>query len=534
MVAAACRSLDAPVDDERSTSLRDGGSAEAEALRIKVARLSEAAQRVVARTDEALWSHWTEGVPLELSEGDAGISLTPESLRPLRRAREIAADDLRVLKHLESFIVGALLARGVAEENAVWAQLEASLTCAVDGKEQRFRELNRQLVNEKSALKRKALWAACLKTAQQLDAALARRDAKVTEVLASLEVPSALDFDTESRELDLEVLAKVAQRLLELTDAAWHVSLRELSDNELKLPVEALSRPDLPRLLKVPAAVDSAFPKAQIAARALATLGTLGLYGRPGLTLDLAEATKKNPLPLTVAPKSNDVRVSFRPLGGLRDQSLLLSELGTALALLSSKTGRFETSRLGDPAIAQVSGALFSSLLGEDAWLEEIGVSDRAAVRSTWRAQQLFALRKAAGTVLARLELTELPEADTRARFVTLMTRVLGVKVSVEDGVRLRLDTDDFLRSATLLRSMLLAATLRHRLGDGWWQKRESGQTLMALWAKGTSQPAETMLGSLMQGLLVTVPSQSAVMVDAGVQTLNAQEHIVEAKDGGR
>jgi len=517
--AIACRSVDGEVADGLATELRDAGAAEAEALRPKARRIAQEAERLIARSDQVLWSHWTQGAPLDLSAGDAGTVLTHESLRVVRRARELKADDPRALKHLEQLVVGELLARGVVDESTTLANLEASLTCSVDGKEQRWRELNRVLLNEKSAVKRKAVWASCLPAAQQLDAAMVKRDAKVKEVLASLEVTSALDFASDSRELDLDVLAKVSARLLELTDDHWRATLHELSENDLKLPVESISRADLPRLLKLPAAVDAAFPKGQVGARGVQTLGTLGLYGKPGLTLDLAEAAKKNPLPLTVAPKLNDVRVSFRPLGGLRDQGLLLSELGTALALLSSKTGRFETSRLGDPAIAQVSGALFATLLGEDGWLEDMKVGDRIGVKTAWRAQQLFALRKAAGTVLARLELTdtEADEQAARARFVAIMTRALGVKLTPEDGVRIRLETDDFLRSATLLRSMLLAATLREKLGPGWWRKPESGQALSALWAKGTALPAETLLGPLMQGLMAAVPPRSALPGDGGV-----------------
>ncbi len=532
VVAAGCRSVDQGTGLVQAEP-PDAGNPEVEALRPKLEKLSAQTAQVVQRSDEALWAHWTQGATLDVSGPDGGVTLTRDSLALVRRARELKAVDPRIARHLEYFIVGDLLARGVADENTMIANLEASLTCTVDTKEQRWRELSRQLVNEKSAVKRKALWSACLAPAEQLDAAFNKRDAKVKAVLASLEVTSALDFATESRELDLDALAKVSTRLLDETDALWHETLRELSDNELKLPLEAITRADLPRLLKVPVVVDNAFPKAQVASRAVQTLGTLGLYGRPGLTLDLAEAAKKNPLPLTVAPRSNDVRVSFRPLGGLRDQALVLSELGTALALLSSKTGHFETTRLGDPAITQLSGALFATLLTEDEWLDEMKVPGRAAVRAAAVAQHLFALRRAAGTVLARLELTDVPDATARARFVAIMTRALGVKMTPEDGVRMRLETDDFLRSATALRSMLLAATLREQLGPRWWRKAESGQALLNLWAKGTALPAETTVGPLMLGLTATVPLKAEVASDAGVGAPAVAPKLKTESDGG-
>jgi hypothetical protein len=186
---------------------------------------------------------------------------------------------------------------------------------------------------------------------------------------------------------------------------------------------------------------------------------------------------------------------------------------------------------LGDPAITQLSGALFATLLGEDAWLLEANVADRAAVLTAFRAQQLFALRKAAGTVLARLELTDATDpAAARARFVAIMSRALGVKMTAEDGVRLRLETDDFLRSATVLRSMLLAASLREKLGEGWWQKPESGQALLSLWANGTALPAERLVAPLIEGLRAVVPSHGTA--DAGVvQPFVPVQHV--AQDAG-
>ncbi len=520
LVGTSCRTTPEPLEDGLATQVRDAGPTEADALRPKVALLSKDVERLGQLTDEALWSHWTQGTPLDLAAAaDAGVAVTPQALVTLRRARALGADDERALQHLERFVVGDLLARGVSDESAVVANLDASLTVSVDGKDVRWRELNRLLVNEKSALKRKALWAAGLKTAEQLDAAVAKREAKVKDVLASLDVPSSLEFAAESREIDLEALAQTAELLLEWSEDAWRATLKQLSDGELKLPAEALTRADLPRLMKVPAAVDAAFPKGQLAPRAIQTLGTLGLYGRPGLTLDLADAAKKNPLPLTVVPRLGDVRVSFRPLGGLRDQALLLSELGTALALLSSKTGRFETTRLGDPAITQLAGALLATLPAEDAWLEDMQVAagDRPAIVRAWQAQQWLGLRRAAGTVLAKLETSTLPETEARARYVAIMARALGVKHTAEDGVRWRLDTDDFLRSATLLRTTLLAATLRSRLGPAWWRSPESGQTLLSLWAKGTSVSAEAQAGTFAQGLAAFVPERAELLPDAGV-----------------
>jgi hypothetical protein len=248
-----------------------------------------------------------------------------------------------------------------------------------------------------------------------------------------------------------------------------------------------------------PADVELAFGKKELASRAIATLGGLGLYGQKGLTLELSEAVKKNPLPLTVTPGGPaDVRTSFRPLGGLRDQQLLLSEVGVALALQHVTTGRFETERLGDTALAQATGELFASLVAEPAWLEAQGVLPAAhkAIIDAWQVQRLFQVRRAAGSFLVRLTCLDPADPQAPERAAAIFTRALGVTHTTADMVRLRLDTDDALRSATTLRAMLLGEQLRVTLSSSgpWFSTPESGKALRALWSTGSSVPAEEKL----------------------------------------
>ena len=188
--------------------------------------------------------------------------------------------------------------------------------------------------------------------------------------------------------------------------------------------------------------------------------------------MDLAEAAKKNPLPLTVAPAPADVRVSVKPVGGLRDQQAVLGELGAALTLHAAKSGSFALDRLGNPTEALRASALFASLLTEDAWLSANEVNNRPQVIAAAKAQRLYQLRHAAGVVLARLETQPLTEeSDARAKFVAIMSRATGLTLAPEEGARWRIETDDFLRSATQLEAMKSAEQWRVQLGEGWWLK---------------------------------------------------------------
>lgn len=454
-------------DEEQDALSIDGGAREAELIGPKVAALEQEIAQVVSAVDEALWQHWTTAAPLDLQKltADHQSLFSKPSLSLLKRARELRPDETQHLANLEHWLSGELLARAVSAESEALANLEASASFTLDGKDIAWRDLNRILVNEPSAVKRRSLWAASLPTAMRLDAAIAHRDSKVKEALAALELPAALDFAAEARGLDLDALQKTADEVLTSTEAEWKTALETLSQADVKLPISAMTRADLPRLLKMPPGVDNEFPKSRIAPRVLQTMGTLGVYGRSGLTIDLTESAKKKPLPLTVAPAPGDVRSSLKPSGGLLNQEAVLNELGVALTLHA-----LSRDRLGQPSKALRTGELFASLVTEDAWLSANEVKDKAAVIAAAKTQRLYLLRRAAGVVLAKLETQLLnDDAEARSKFVTITSRAMGLTPRPEDGARWRLETDDFLRSATQLEAMRAAEKWRQELGDGWW-----------------------------------------------------------------
>jgi hypothetical protein len=467
MLLGGCVKGSPPSDLNASADAGPTADAKLDAIEHEVAA-------VVEVIDEALWKHWTAGAALDLAAATQGHDalLSRATLDLLREARVRRQDDRPRIDALTRWLGGEVLARKVAPESEVVANLEATATFSVDGKEFPFRDLGKLLAQEKSAVKRRALWTASFEPALRIDAAIAQRDAKLSETLTALGFPGPLEFAAASRALDLAALKARADHVLTTTEAAWQATLTALSEVEMKLPNTALTRADLPRLFKIPAAVDAEFPKAKIAARAVQTLGTLGAYGQAGLTLDLAEAAQKSPLPLTVAPRPQDVRVSVRPLGGLKDQQLVLGELGAALALHHLRNEPFAVARLGNPAYAQSVSELLSTLTSENGWLKANAITHPEAVKSAADAQRLLTLRRAAGIVLARMETATMADADqARASFVAVMGRAMGVSMPPEEGARWRLETDDFLRSATLLEAMAKAELWRSQWGEGWWLK---------------------------------------------------------------
>ncbi|MFT3706287.1 MAG: hypothetical protein QM817_01345 [Archangium sp.] len=223
--------------------------------------------------------------------------ISKDTLDVLRKARTLRPADAERIDALTRWITGEALVRGLSAETEAITNLEASATFLVEGKEFAWRDLGKQLVSEKSALKRRAIWQASHEVAARLDALMARREAKAGEVLTALGEPSAslLDYAARSRGFALEDISKRAEDVLAKTDEEWKTTLQALSDVEVKLPASGLSRGDFPKLLRVPAAVDAEFPKAKIATRLVQTLGTLGVYGKPGLTLESRRGGEEEP-----------------------------------------------------------------------------------------------------------------------------------------------------------------------------------------------------------------------------------------------
>jgi hypothetical protein len=494
-----------PAADATAVSAPDAGTTPRERLEARVDALDDEAGAVLAATDEVLWQHWTQGAPLDLATAAVGHEalFAPATLELLRQAQAQGAAPRRAAL-LEQWLLHERLSRALVPDAEGLASLEASATFSSGGREVPWRDLPRLLVSERSAVKRRALWAASLPVAGRLDALIAHREERAQAALAEVGAPPPDALRARTRELDLPALAVTARELLEATDGLWRRTLGELSQAELRLPVEALTRADLPRLLRVPPAVDAAFPGDAIGPRLVDTLAALGLGSRPGLAFDLALAPAKQPLPLTVAPSPARVRVSFKPAGGLRDQRLLLSEAGAGLALSLAATPFASTNRLGDPARVGVLAALFAGLAEEPGWQAARGVPEaqREPAARQARALSLYALRHAAALVLLHAEPPDLPEAEARARAVKTLALALGVKVAPEEGVRLRVELDDGLRGATELKASLAAAVLRQRLGEGWWSAPERVvPALEAAFAPGASQPFEAAWGPPAAGL---------------------------------
>jgi len=456
------------------------------ALAAEVAALSSKAEALLRTQDELVWKSWTEGTPADLAKTYAGSDtwLTPAAIASVDRLRGMTSGpaDRLALSHLHAYLVTEWLAQKTAALSEEAAKLEQTLTFGPAGAERPYRNLESLLASERSALLRKTLYEGATPAVTKLAEVLARRRERTGALLTELGISSAALL-VDLREVEVAPLVALANDVLTGTQGAFTTTLGRLSWTELQLPVERVSRADIPRLFRLPA-LDATFPKSEIFRRAASTLQGLGIdvTAMPNVTLDLKETAGKNPRGLVlgvVVP--TDVRVSLLPVGGARDQRETLHQMGHLLSDALSQQKVWALAKLGNRTVGEAWSFLLEDLTVDPVWLERVcGFTGDAQVawRTSADAQRLFLLRRAAGKVLFNAG-ARASGADVPALYRDVMKRTYGFPMTAADEARAELDREEFLASADYLRAFVLAAQieqqLRGRFGAAWWQSAAAG-----------------------------------------------------------
>ncbi|WP_233595523.1 MULTISPECIES: chromosome segregation protein SMC [Corallococcus] len=478
----------------------------------EVNALSKEAALLLEEQHRLVWDFWTEGKVADIAATYSGKEalFSLENLRRIDRLRHLTKEprELRALTALHGHFAGEFLARELAEYNDASANLEAALRLTVDGREVRYRDMERLLANEKSAAKRKALYAAATPALTRLNQTLYRKAERTEELVKQMGFESYEAFGSELRQADLERLAQLAEEVLQATQEPYKLVMERLSQRELGLPFAQITRADIPRLFRS-REVEDAFPKGESLAKAQATVAGLGidLAALPNVKVDARDLPRKNPRPLAMAVRvPSDVRLSFKPGTGVLHQGRVLHEVGHLLHVAFTQEPRFELAQLGNPTVGEAYSALFEDLLEDPVWLEEhagvLGDNDkRTQFLAASSAHKLYLIRHAAGRLLYQLELHRRVEVDPRELYRALMARAGAMPMTEDDVERYLVEQEDFYQSADSFRAWFLAGQLqgqlKARFGPAWWHAPEAGAFLKELWARGTAPSARELTQAL-------------------------------------
>ncbi|AGC47445.1 hypothetical protein MYSTI_06172 [Myxococcus stipitatus DSM 14675] len=477
---------------------------EAERLTADVRSLASRAEALLEAQHQLVWVFWTEGRHVDVSATYAGQEdlFTLDNIRKVDRLRQLTKDprEVRALTALHSHFAGEYLSHALAEYNDASANLEASLTFTVEGRELRYRDLERLLANERNAARRKALYAAATPSLERLNQTLRRKEVRAEELVKELGFASYESFGGELRQADLAQLSVLAEEILQATQAPYRVVMERLAQRELGVAFKDITRADIPRLFRA-REVEDAFPKGESLTKAQATLAgmKLDLAALKNVQIDSRDLPRKNTRPLALAVRvPDDVRVSFKPGSGVLHQARVLHEFGHALHLAFTQEKRFELARLGNPTVGEAYSSLFEDLLEDPVWLEEhAGVSgeERAKYLATSSAHKLYLIRRAAGRLLYQLELhRRTTEVDPKVLYREVLSRTDDIPMTDEDAERYLVDQEDFFQSADSFRAWFLAgqlqAQLKARFGPSWWHAPQAGEFLKGLWTQGNALSA--------------------------------------------
>jgi hypothetical protein len=485
-----------PADARKALSEQQQLTADVKDLTTQAEALLEAQHRLI-------WVFWTEGRHVDVAGTYAGKEalFSIENIRKIDRLRQLTTDarEVRALTALHSHFAGEYLSRALAEVNDAAANLEASLTFNVDGKDLRYRDLERLLANERTVARRHAMYTAATPAIERLNQTLRRREERAEELVRELGFSSYEAFGGELRQADLAKLSVLAEEILQATQAPYRVVMERLSQRELGMPFKDITRADIPRLFRS-REVEDAFPKGESLLKAHGTLSgmNIDLAELPNVKIDSRDLPRKSSRPLALAVRvPDDVRLSFKPGSGVLHQARVLHEFGHALHSAFTKETRFELARLGNPTVGEAYSALFEDLVEDPVWLEEhagVAGEQRSKYLAASSAHKLYLIRRAAGRLLYQLELHRRVEADPKELYREIMSRTDDMPMTDEDIARYLVDQEDFFQSADSFRAWFLAgqlqAQLKARFGPAWWRAPQSGQFLKELWAKGNALSA--------------------------------------------
>jgi hypothetical protein len=471
--------------------------------------LIQRTRALLRKQDEAVWRAWTEGTPVDLrgTADEAAALYTPEALARIDEQLRRTGDplDRRALEQLRVHFVGELLARAVERETQELAVAEAGLTFQHGERQHSIRELERVLARERNAVSRQQVKASASARVETLTPLLQARQKRVEAALSQLGYATRKRFAAALRRTDLDAIAANARRILEVTEPTFRNVLEQLAAQELRMPLERVRLRDLPRMFRS-RDVDELFPKEALGARISATVRGLGAdpAALTNLRVDDRDLPAKNPRALALAIEvPADVRISVKPLPGLRAHSAYLHEMGYALHAAFTREPRFALAKLGGGSIAEAWSLLFELLVEDPVWLEQqarLTGERRDHYLAASAAWDLHLLRRAAGYVLYEQAL-DAGAADPKAAFRDAMHRAFLVPIEEVDTVRWFLEQEEFFASAARIEAEVLAhqiqGQLKARFGPAWWEKREAGDYLRALWARGNALEARELAREL-------------------------------------
>jgi hypothetical protein len=405
-------------------------------------------------------------------------------------------------RELLEFAVHGLMGRATKAEEAELARREAALEIDLDGEAVPLRQAAVLQSNEADPDRRAAIEDARLElSSRELDPLLREMLERSHALAKELGWDSMRAMCEELSGVDLGRLERQTSAFLEATEPHYEAIVSPCLEAEIGFGFERLRRSDLPFFFRA-GSLDSVFPEPKLLPSFSDTLAGLGLEGA-GVRLDVEARPKKTPRAFCAPVRVPDeVYLVIARHGGREDYETLLHEGGHSEHFAHmARELPMEHRYLGDNSVTECFAFVFQHLASNPAWLTtHLGVENPEAVSAQERASKLVFLRRYAAKMSYELELHGEPASLDPLREVYGRRMSDAVHIDWPAASWLS-DVDSFFYVACYLRAWALETHLRRvlteRFGEHWFDVREAGDFLKALWKDGQRLNAEQMLGEL-------------------------------------
>ena len=305
-----------------------------------------------------------------------------------------------------------------------------------------------------------------------------------------------LGFWAHVRGVDIEGVSRLAEWILEATAELYVDALRDQLTH-YHLDEGDTWEVDLEWLFRGQE-YDRIFPSHLLMPTVTRAFWDLGirLEDQPNVRLDLDD------LPDRVARSfctpigvPDEIVAVLAPKGGLADFVGLMETLGQAERYAhADRTQSIVFRRLGDQAVIDGYGLLFSGLLGRPEWLgvrlEAEATRDAIRLRAF---ERLYRLRRAAASHLFEVELRKAEEPDAlEAEYVDRFAEALYVRPFAENFLDV---LDDSFGGARQMRAAIfgcqLGQSLEQEIDEEWHRSVRAGRFLIDRWREGQRYTAE-------------------------------------------
>ena len=405
----------------------------------------------------------------------------------------------------------ALLEGNVAEREMPVVQeiiaIRNRASANVDGQRFGYFELLARLSNEPDFGARERLRAALVGMTAELVPQQQDRERVTRQALAGFGFHSVREYAETKKHIKYETLLKKALPILEETTGLYRRVMSDAIRKEYGRDLGEISAAHVAHW-RAGHEFDHLFPADKLLPNCKAAFATMGLdFDRiPAIAIDAEDRPKKNARASCYpAIVPHEVHLILKPKGGYDDVRAFMHEGGHAMHYaLTDATLPYEHRQIPRSlALTEIFSFVMERLTENPLWLEHVMKVPKAAADriANWALLgNLFLLRRYIAKFTYELAFDERPQDGVRnkALYAKTLRDLTGFAYEPELWLE---DMDPQFYSADYLRAWIASAQLEEHLtralGDRWFLKRETGEFLKKLYAKGDSWEAEELVQSL-------------------------------------